>query len=360
MIQRVQFRFFAALTLAGVSLFSGPLQAASATGTDAQAVLEQVNRTAQKTLARAERARLSATAPRAARSPAADAASEHTRARRAAAEAALAAATRDELRAAQRRADRLAIRSNVAYVIDADTREVLVQRKADEALPIASLTKLMTALVIVDQGLDMSEVITITSADIDRLKGSRSRLRVGSKLTREELLHLALMSSENRAAHALGRTFPGGMKAFVRNMNAKAALLGMTSTHYVEPTGLSSHNRSSAQDLALLVGVAATRPALREWSTDEDETVRARNRRLAYRNTNALVRSKHWDIELQKTGYIREAGRCLVMQAKVANRALIMVFLDSQGKNTRLGDANRVRKWLEAQAHDERVAMASH
>jgi D-alanyl-D-alanine endopeptidase (penicillin-binding protein 7) len=218
----------------------------------------------------------------------------------------------------------------------------------------------MTAVVIVDQGLDMSEVITITKADIDRLKGSRSRLRVGSKLTREALLHLALMSSENRAAHALGRTFPGGMTAFVRNMNAKAALLGMTSTHYVEPTGLSSRNRSSAQDLALLVGVAATRPALREWSTDEAETVRARNRRLAYRNTNALVRSKHWDIELQKTGYIREAGRCLVMQANVADRALIMVFLDSQGKNTRLGDANRVRKWLEAQARDERLAMASN
>lgn len=243
----------------------------------------------------------------------------------------------------------LKLRSNVAYVIDAQTREVLVRKNDDEVLPIASLTKLMTALVIHDQGLDMNETITITADDVDHLKGSRSRLRVGSRLSRGELMHLALMSSENRAAHALGRTFPGGLKAFVANMNAKAALLGMTSTSYVEPTGLSSENQSNARDLALLVGVAATRPLLRELSTDESGSVRARNRELAYRNTNALVRSSHWDIDLQKTGYIREAGRCLVMQANVADRPLIMVFLDSQGKNTRLGDANRVRKWVERQ-----------
>lgn len=248
-------------------------------------------------------------------------------------------------------ADALKLRSNVAYVIDAQTREVLVSKNDADVLPIASLTKLMTALVVHDQGLDMNEVIRITEEDVDHLKGSRSRLRVGSKLTRGELMHLALMSSENRAAHALGRTFPGGLSAFVANMNAKAALLGMTSTRYVEPTGLSSENQSNARDLALLVGVAATRPLLRELSTDSGGSVRARNRELAYRNTNALVRSDQWDIALQKTGYIREAGRCLVMQANVADRPLIMVFLDSQGKNTRLGDANRVRKWVERQSH---------
>ncbi len=259
-------------------------------------------------------------------------------------------------------ADALKLRSNVAYVIDAQTREVLVSKNDDEVLPIASLTKLMTALVIHDQGLDMEQLITITDDDVDRLKGSRSRLRVGSKLTRGELMHLALMSSENRAAHALGRTFPGGLNAFVANMNAKAALLGMTSTHYVEPTGLSSDNRSSARDLALLVGVAATRPMLRDLSTDEGAMVRAKNRDLAYRNTNALVRSDDWDIDLQKTGYIREAGRCLVMKAKVADRPLIMIFLDSEGKYTRLGDANRVRKWLESEprANHASSAYASH
>lgn len=252
--------------------------------------------------------------------------------------------------AARATARALRLRSNVAYVVDAQTREVLVAKNAGEVLPIASLTKLMTALVIHDQGLDMDERITITKDDVDHLKASRSRLRVGSQLTRGELMHLALMSSENRAAHALGRTFPGGLDAFVKNMNAKAALLGMTSTSYVEPTGLSSDNQSSARDLALLVGVAATRPLLRELSTDKGATVRGRNGSLAYRNTNALVRSDKWDIDLQKTGYIREAGRCLVMKANVAERSLIMVFLDSQGKYTRLGDANRVRKWLEDQS----------
>jgi len=247
--------------------------------------------------------------------------------------------------------DSLNLRSSVAFVMDPDSQEVLFSKNEDVVLPIASLTKLMTALVIVDQGLDMNEVIRVTRADIDRLKNSYSRLRVGSKLTRKQLLHIALMSSENRAAHALGRTFPGGMEAFVANMNAKAALLGMTSTEFVEPTGLSSGNRSNAKDLARLVSVASSREMLRELTTDEDATVRAGRRQLAYRNTNALVRSSRWDIELQKTGYIREAGRCLVMKAQLADRSVIMVFLDSVGKNSRLGDANRVRKWLESSQH---------
>ncbi len=244
--------------------------------------------------------------------------------------------------------DDLKLRSSVAFVMDPETHEVLFSKNEQVVLPIASLTKLMTALVINDQDLDMNEVITITNEDVDRLKNSGSRLRVGSKLTRKQLLHLALMSSENRAAHALGRTFPGGINRFVENMNAKAALLGMTSSVFVEPTGLSSDNKSNAMDLARLVSVAATRPLLRELSTDEDATVLAGRRHLAYHNTNALVRSDRWDISLQKTGYIKEAGRCLVMKAQLAERSVIMVFLDSVGKYSRLGDANRVRNWLES------------
>jgi serine-type D-Ala-D-Ala endopeptidase (penicillin-binding protein 7) len=245
--------------------------------------------------------------------------------------------------------DQLNLRSSVALVMDPNTREVLISKNDGVVLPIASLTKLMTALVINDQDLDMDEVITITQDDVDTLKGSSSRLRVGSRLTRGELLHLALMSSENRAAHALGRTFPGGLSAFVRNMNTKAKLLGMSSTRYVEPTGLSSDNRSNARDLARLVSVAATRPLLRKLSTDEAATVSAGRGSLDYRNTNALVRSDAWDIKLQKTGYISEAGRCLVLKAQIGERPVIMVFLDSVGKYSRLGDANRVRKWLESQ-----------
>lgn len=245
--------------------------------------------------------------------------------------------------------DPLRLRSSVALVVDQETQEVLYDKNAEVVLPIASITKLMTALVMVDSGLDMDQKIRITRADIDRVKGSRSRLSVGVRLSRKQLLHLALMSSENRAAHALGRTFPGGTQAFVANMNAKAQLLGMTDTQYADPTGLSSANRSSAHDLARLARVAYDRPLIRDLSTDESYAVRVGRRMLQYRNTNALVRNDGWDIGLQKTGYIREAGRCLLMQTRVAGRDVIMVFLDSVGKLSRLGDAARVRRWLEAQ-----------
>jgi D-alanyl-D-alanine endopeptidase (penicillin-binding protein 7) len=245
--------------------------------------------------------------------------------------------------------DPLRLRSSVALVVDQETQEVLYDKNAEAVLPIASITKLMTALVMVDSGLDMDQKIRITRADIDRVKGSRSRLSVGVRLSRKQLLHLALMSSENRAAHALGRTFPGGTQAFVANMNAKAQLLGMTDTQYADPTGLSSANRSSAYDLARLARVAYDRPLIRNLSTDESYAVRVGRRMLQYRNTNALVRNDGWDIGLQKTGYIREAGRCLLMQTRVAGRDVIMVFLDSVGKLSRLGDAARVRRWLEAQ-----------
>ena len=244
--------------------------------------------------------------------------------------------------------DPLKLKSSVALVIDQDTHEVLFSKNDEAVLPIASLTKLMTGLIINDANLDMSETIVITRDDVDRIKKSSSRLRLGTKLTRAQALHLALMSSENRAAHALARTCPGGEAAFVANMNAKASLLGMTDTSYVEPTGLSSKNKSSARDLAILVSVAHDRPLLRELSTAESTSVRSGRSRLKYVNSNGLVRSDDWDIGLQKTGYIREAGRCLVMQTAVAGRNLIMVFLDSKGKYTRLADARRVRKWVES------------
>ncbi|MFC4622953.1 D-alanyl-D-alanine endopeptidase [Comamonas nitrativorans] len=246
--------------------------------------------------------------------------------------------------------DPLALESSVALVMDQDTKEVLLSKNEQVVLPIASISKLMTGLVVANAQLPMDELITITQADVDTVKRSSSRLQVGTTLSRRELLHLALMSSENRAAHALGRTYPGGMDAFVEQMNFKAKLLGMTATRFVEPTGLSSSNQSSARDLATLVNVAHAEPLLRSFSTWPSAEVEVGKRTLQFNNTNRLVKSDDWEIGLQKTGYISEAGRCLVMQAEVAGRNLIMVFLDSVGKYSRLGDAQRVRQWIEAGA----------
>lgn len=244
--------------------------------------------------------------------------------------------------------DALELKSSVALVIDQDTREVLFSKNQTAVLPIASLTKLMTGVIISGAKLPMDEMITVTQDDVDTEKGSSSRLKVGTSLSRGDMLHLALMSSENRAAHALGRTYPGGMPVFVSLMNAKAKLLGMTDTSYVEPTGLSSRNQSSAQDLATLVNAAHADPVLRELSTSTGYQVAVGNRTLQYNNTNRLTKNPEWDIGLQKTGYITEAGQCLVMQTKIAGRKLIMVFLDSAGKLSRLGDAERVRRWVES------------
>ena len=244
-------------------------------------------------------------------------------------------------------ADDLDLKSSVAYVIDQDTNEVLVSKNDQAVLPIASITKLMTGVVISEAKLSMDESITITQDDVDTEKGSSSRLKVGTTLTRGELLHLSLMASENRAAHALGRTYPGGLQAFVDLMNAKAAALGMRDTRYIEPTGLSSKNQSSAKDLATLVSLAYQDPILRELSTSPSHQVEVGKHTLNYKTTNRLIKNPNWDIGLQKTGYISEAGQCLVMQAKIAGRKLILVFLDSAGKLSRVADAERVRKWVE-------------
>ena len=247
-------------------------------------------------------------------------------------------------------ADTLELKSGVALVMDQDTDEILFSKNSAAVLPIASLTKLMTAVVVTEANLPLDEPITITDDDIDTEKFSRSRLKVGTTLRREEMLHLALMSSENRAAHALGRTYPGGLGAFVMAMNDKARALGMNDTHYVEPTGLSSHNQSSAHDLATLVKAAHEHQIIRELSTSPEYQVEVGNRAVQFHNTNGLIKSPLWDISLQKTGFINEAGRCLVMQAKLAGRQLIMVFLDSAGKYSRIGDAERVRHWINATA----------
>jgi D-alanyl-D-alanine endopeptidase (penicillin-binding protein 7) len=242
--------------------------------------------------------------------------------------------------------DALDLKSGVALVLDQETNEVLFSKNSQAVLPIASITKLMTALVVTESELSLDDVLTVTQDDVDTEKHSPSRLRVGTQLTRGEMLHLALMSSENRAANALGRHYPGGLDAFVAAMNRKAQELGMADTRYVEPTGLSSRNQSSARDLATLVNAAYGHEIIRELSTSPEHRVAVGKRQLQFRNTNRLVRNPTWDIGLQKTGYISEAGRCLVMQAQLAGRNLIMVFLDSAGTYSRLGDAERVRKWL--------------
>ena len=242
--------------------------------------------------------------------------------------------------------DELALKSSVALVVDQDTQEVLFSKNSNAVLPIASITKLMTALVVTEASLPLDEVLTVSQADVAATAGSRSRLKLGTQLTRGEMLHLSLMASENRAAHVLGRNYPGGLQNFVHDMNGKAQELGMQATSYVEPTGLSSSNQSSAQDLTRLVRAAFEYPIIRSLSTSLGVAMPVGRRSVQFNNTNGLVRNPDWDIGLQKTGYISAAGRCLVMQTQMAGRKLIMVLLDSAGKYSRIGDAERIRKWM--------------
>lgn len=240
----------------------------------------------------------------------------------------------------------LALKASVAYVIDQESDQVLLGKNEEDVRPIASLTKLMTGMIVSDAGLALDERITITSDDVDRLKFSSSRLKVGTELTRRQALHLTLMSSENRAAHALARTYPGGVSAFVSAMNNKARQLGMLHTQYVDPSGLSPQNRSSARDLAVLAEAAFEEPLLRKLSTSPGYQLATGKGSLQYVNSNRLVRAGEWNIGLQKTGYISEAGQCLVVQTKVKGRNLIMVFLDSASKVTRIKDAELVKRWF--------------
>lgn len=244
--------------------------------------------------------------------------------------------------------DPLALASNAALVFDQDSSTILFEKNAEVSLPIASITKLMTSLIVVEANQDLNEMIEITNDDLDKEKGTTSRLKVGAKLSRADLLHIALMSSENRAASALGRNYPGGLMAFVAAMNAKAKQLGMNDTYYVDSSGLSSKNVASARDLAKLTTAAYQYPLIREYSTDSKYVVTPGKRSLEYGTTNKLVVNSDWNIGLQKTGYISEAGRCLVMQAMIGGRAVVMVFLDSKGKYSRLADAGRIKKWLQS------------
>jgi len=246
----------------------------------------------------------------------------------------------------------LRLRSSAVLVLAQDSGEPLFAKNVDQVMPIASITKLMTAMVVLDSGLPLLESIEIDKSDVDRKKGSRSKLKVGTTLMRAEMLKLALMASENRAAAALARNFPGGTEAFVAAMNQKAAELGMVNSHFEDPTGLTPDNVSTAEDLAKMVAAAHTYPLIREYTTSDSFKIESedkrRHRLLSYVNSNRLIKSRQWDIGLSKTGYISEAGRCLVMQAMIADKPVIIVLLDSWGKLSRIADANRIKRWIEA------------
>lgn len=247
---------------------------------------------------------------------------------------------------ADRNALRVPLRSDVVLVVDLNTGDELLAKNPQRVVPIASITKLMTALVVLHTRAPLDEVLTIASDDVDRLKNSSSRLRVGVRLTRREMLQLALMSSENRAAHALARSHPGGESEFIADMNATARQLGMHSTSFTDPTGLSPSNRSTARDLARLVRAASKVPLLSQLSTMSQHSVSFGRRRLLYRNTNRLIHRDDWDIELQKTGFINEAGKCLAMQARIGVRSLVMILLDGRGPSVRVRDAENIKRWL--------------
>jgi serine-type D-Ala-D-Ala endopeptidase (penicillin-binding protein 7) len=250
------------------------------------------------------------------------------------------------------------LKSGSVLIVDQDNASVLYSRNSDVAAPIASITKLMTALVVLDAKQPLNEMIEITADDRDLPKASFSRLAVGTTLTRGDLMHLALMSSENRAAHALGGNYPGGMPAMVMAMNAKAAKLGMSNSHFVDPTGLSSLNVASPEDLSKLVIAASKNPTIREYSTDPSYTVHVHRHLVEFHNTDNLVKNPTWNIIVQKTGYISEAGKCLVMAAVINSRSVIIVLLDSYGRYTRVADAKRIKTWMEtSSAHGMQVSM---
>jgi serine-type D-Ala-D-Ala endopeptidase (penicillin-binding protein 7) len=256
------------------------------------------------------------------------------------------------------------LRSSEVLVLDETHSKVLYARRADVPQPIASISKLMTAMVVLDARQPLDQVLEVTRADRARGRGAFDRLRVGTRLTRSDLLHLALMASDNRAAHALGRNYPGGIRALVRAMNEKARVLGMRTAHFVEPTGLSSANVASPADLAKLVAAAAKYPLIREYSTAHHYTVwvggPGRHRRqIEFATTDPLVANRGWKIVVQKTGFITPAGKCLVMQALIDHRSVVMVLLNSWGKYTRVADARRVRRWVKARL-SERAVRTGH
>lgn len=251
--------------------------------------------------------------------------------------------------AAVAKAGALNLKSSSVIVLDQSGLRVLYAKNVERVMPIASITKVMTALIVLEEKLPLDERIVIAKEDVDRVKRTPSRLRVGATLTRGDLLKLALMASENRAAAALARAYPGGTQAFVAAMNQKALELGMVGTLFVDGTGLSRGNLSTAQDLVWLVEAAYRHPLIREYTTASSYNVELDNgRRMSFRNSNRLVMSQQWEIGLSKTGYLDAAGRCLVMQARIGTTPVIIVLLHSWGHLTRIGDANRIKKWIES------------
>ncbi|MCH7372806.1 MULTISPECIES: D-alanyl-D-alanine endopeptidase [Aeromonas] len=244
----------------------------------------------------------------------------------------------------------LKLQSGSALVMDVNTGKTLYQKNPAQVRPIASLTKLMTALVVLDAKQSLSQTLTVDQNDRDNIKHTYSRVRFGTKVTRRDALHLALMSSENRMASALSRHYPGGRSAFIRAMNNKAKQLGMRNTRYYDSTGLSTRNVSTAQDLARLISAAYRQPLIRQFTQNDSMEMRFSNPSysLMFNNTNPLVKNPDWDVRLSKTGYTDEAGRCLLMRAKPDRQELAIVLLNSVGKRTPIGDANRIRKWLKS------------
>ncbi|GAB4062921.1 hypothetical protein GCM10028811_33800 [Uliginosibacterium sediminicola] len=248
------------------------------------------------------------------------------------------------------------IRSSAFVVQDLSSGKVLLEKNADLAQPIASITKLMTAMVVLDANLDMNEILTVTNDDVDRLKGTSSHLPVGTRLSREDMLRLALMASENRAASALGRSYPGGLSAFIEAMNRKALSLGLHETRFYDSIGLNKNNVASARDLVVMTTAASRYTLIRNFTTTAEYSVKLNGRERSFHNTNALVRNSDWQINLSKTGYINESGKCLVMNAMLANRPTAIVLLDSWGRYTRVADANRIRRWVENAMTPARLA----
>jgi serine-type D-Ala-D-Ala endopeptidase (penicillin-binding protein 7) len=244
-------------------------------------------------------------------------------------------------------AGKLQIKSASVLVMDEDDATVLYSKQSQKVMPIASITKLMTALVVLEGKQPLDETVTILQVDRDKSKASASRLKVGTKLTRSELLHLALMSSENRAAQAVCRAYTGGLGACLKAMNAKARQLGMKNSRFADPTGLSHENVATASDLVKLVVAASRQSLIEEYSTSEQLTVRVGRQLLEFRNTNSLTSKDDWNISVQKTGFTQDAGQCLVMRATIQDRPTVIVLLNSFGKLTRVADARRIRKWIE-------------
>ena len=253
----------------------------------------------------------------------------------------------------------LALGSDAFVVANPRTGEILAERNANRVMAIASITKLMTALVVLDGNQRLNEMLTVTMDDVDRIKGTGSRLAIGSRLSRADMLHIALMSSENRAASALARHYPGGQRAFIEAMNAKASMLGMLSTQFADSTGLNPRNVSSAHDLAKLVAAASAYPLIRQYSATEQRMVRNGKRQLHYLNSNRLVREGSWLVTLSKTGYIREAGRCLVMATQINREPVILVLLNADTPNARVADAKRIKSWLESSGRTSLTAQSS-